>query len=272
MRVIAKPKISAKTASASIASPAAAAITFGATNARMNSNGPAAAAGTVPGAGAAAMSAAAACSGIGHSASNGGVTSALTAAPAVSRIAKSRIERPVILPAAAALVVEMMPVTISANTRGTIVILSASSHNPPIASAPAMMDAIAGQAAQSQTAPSTRPAASPVRICHALVMRPPCQASMLLESRCDSRRAPAQGEFPSARKFFATASSSRNPAAAIRNWRRRSRQGNWGVRERLAKFAHKRTSCSRVSWTNPGSWKACAVCAAANWSASRGAI
>jgi len=95
------------------------------------------------------------------------------AAPAGSKTANSRTERPVIRPADAASVVAMMPLTISAKTSGTIVNLSASSHRPPTASAAPATGFSAGQAAQSHAAPSARPAASPAGIRHACVIGPP---------------------------------------------------------------------------------------------------
>src|SRR5687767_12736304 len=76
-------------------------------------------------------------------------------------------------PEAAAFAVDMTPLTINANTSGTIVIFRASSHRPPIASAASIARGSTGHAAASQIAPSASPAASPASIRQASFIVPP---------------------------------------------------------------------------------------------------
>jgi hypothetical protein len=77
---------------------------------------------------------------------------------------KMRIESRVTPPAATALAVEATPVMSSANTSGTILIRSASSHSPPATSATKTIDRSGGVSIGAIRAPARRPRPRPSRM------------------------------------------------------------------------------------------------------------
>ena len=136
-RVIAKANSAVNTTICRIDPSAAALTTLGGTIDRAKSANPGTDAAVVCGSTAAspARNAAAAACGSGNSPISTGITSAPKIADAVSSTANHFIDRPATPPCRAASAPPTIPVTSSATISGMTVILSASSHNPPIAPA-----------------------------------------------------------------------------------------------------------------------------------------
>ena len=166
-RVIAKANSAVNTTICRIEPSAAALTTLGGTIERTKSAIPgtdaAVACGSIPAS--PVRSAAAAACGSGKIAISAGMTSAPKIADPVSSTANHAIDRPAIPPCRAASAPPTIPVTSSATISGMTVILSASSHSPPIAPATRTAGsrqpspcpaAIAPTSSPMTSAPSTR--------------------------------------------------------------------------------------------------------------------
>src|SRR5688572_7124082 len=158
-RVSAKPTMSAKSTSGTIASPAAAAIAFDGSRFASCSASPGTAGADAPSTGSRA-------SGLtgppGHSEYTAGAASAVAAATATSNATKSPSARLVARPAAAALLASATPTMTRETTRGTTVIRSALSHSAPTGDAIAASCAAKSSPASVDRTPTRIPSASPI--------------------------------------------------------------------------------------------------------------
>jgi hypothetical protein len=165
---MAKAKIVVKTVSGKMASLAAAAIGLDGTRPSRNSL-KAGGGGTAAASPSAALSAVPAVGSSGQRSSSRGITSAAMIDEDQSKTRNQVTERPASFPARAASAVLVMPVTRSETTKGTIVILSAFNHSPPMGSAAAVT--ASPQAVPDPARPSSKPKRRAIRMISAAIVR-----------------------------------------------------------------------------------------------------